>query len=268
MNTKDRIFNYWLTKCRIIKDDHFRSSVCKHLMGIFEKSKCSKRDYSDALKYINRIENTPIKIKSLTALSSSAIKKGIINEVEEKVKENIDSFILDIVDGDWNKVSLYFYVCNKLYDVDIITSNHFKEKAISMRKSSDLVNDSINNYMTHTSDLIIKSIYVLSKHQLVPDDKLNLALNFISFIPSRLYKVSQLSRLASVYQKNSFPDKAKHIIDNYLIPALDNNSGYNNVEFTISCEASLPSNIYISHNVFDYFTKNINKKEISLEVIK
>ncbi|MEZ8971274.1 hypothetical protein AB6E36_12335 [Vibrio cyclitrophicus] len=257
---KDRIFNYWLTKCRIIKDDHFRSSVCKHLMGIFEKSKCSKRDYSDALKYINRIENTPIKIKSLTALSSSAIKKGIINEVEEKVKENIDSFILDIVDGDWNKVSLYFYVCNKLYDVDIITSNHFKEKAISMRKSSDLVNDSINNYMTHTSDLIIRSIYVLSKHQLVPDDKLNLALNFISFIPSRLYKVSQLSRLASVYQKNSFPDKAKHIIDNYLIPALDNNSGYNNVEFTISCEASLPVIYYYSSDVFDlYFTK-INKR--------
>ncbi|EHK0037010.1 ATP-binding protein [Vibrio parahaemolyticus] len=265
---RERVFNYWYSNCLTIRDDYYRSIVCKYLVRIFDKSKCSKRDYHDAIKYIKKLDNTPIKIKGLTNLSVSALRKEIINEFPSDVFTYLNSYIDDLVDGVWNKISLCFYISNKLFDVDVEKSNHFKNKAIELRKEHKILNGSVNNYITHTSDLIIRAVYVLSKYNLVTEDKLNLVLGFINFIPSELFKIAQFSRLVSTFQKNGISEKEKYIIDNYLIPCLERIKHTDSLEYTIACEVSLP--VIFCHNseLFNfYFNKIRNKSKLRSDII-
>ena len=248
-----------LEHIRYIKDEHYKVDVYKALVKNITKLDLSKGDFTKVFKVIKRIEHRRLKAKCLTDVARISIEKGTYNEVPVDILQKIDESLL-LIDGDWNKINTAFYIYERLSKFDRNAALKFKELAIKLRTRSPINNQHVVEYLYSSISLSIRSLFILAKYKIDDQNSFELVINAIKKIPSNALKTKLFSILTSAYQKNSNVEKPKIIIEDYIIPLLDEYPVQPSAEYNYCSSWALPILALYKTSIYEKYLHKIGPK--------
>ncbi|SDM05921.1 hypothetical protein SAMN05192555_1094 [Franzmannia pantelleriensis] len=211
---------------RHIRVPQHRDECILHVISHLSKHEpISKNDFKKVVKLALRSKNS----SNICKFSSNLIqllrnKKITLEEQESKLRDSMIQ-AWDHLDGECVRIDHAFKISNVVSQSDTSLSEEYVQRAIDLRREASVDNEEVLHAYVSSIDLQIRSLFFLVRSSTYDEDDVIVLLEQIGKISSVGLRAKQLSRLVSVFQKNSKEGEARKIIEDHILPLFDSLGG-------------------------------------------
>lgn len=254
LNIRDVVQNI-----RDIKDKDYKADSAIAFFEYLSKNEhsVSRAELDKLIRLRNRFKDNLVITQLNTCLLQIMKKRGF--QLEDKRSLIIKSLeeAWQGLDGSWQKIDVAFKIHNKLYQSESGVATEFKGKAIELRKSENAVSADDMFAQGYSIDLAVRCFYFLCTQNLESDSDLQRICSLIRILPGKQIRIRLFSRLASAFHLTRKIDQFHSIVEQTLLPELD--------ELGNDYSHDLASAMVISGPIIFTYSKEIFDKK--LEVI-
>jgi len=214
-------------------------------------NKPTLKEYKKLVKLRNRVKDNLL-LYSLNTQLLLLLNK-ITADCSKQKKSAIEAIELvwNGIDGDWHKINAAYEIHNMLIESNRDLAIKYKNKAINLRLDNNADNAEVINSYVLSIDLVIRALYYLCLENIDTADDVEDIIKLIDTIPSRILRVKQLARLASVFHLTNKLAYFDELIEKYLIINIEEFGTVNSKELSVGFYWAAPILFLYQRNIFD-----------------
>tara|TARA_Y100000296_G_C5176756_1_gene260559 strand:- start:43 stop:4929 length:4887 start_codon:yes stop_codon:yes gene_type:complete len=257
IHDEEHSFNDLISIVKSIGNESFREDIYILLVRYFFDHYYSNKNKTKLKRLIFKIKSNYVKANCLIELIIGLYNKNSNPEIIDSLKDSL-KLTISKVDGFKNKTELYFKAHKELYSLDRELAVELKNEALDLKEKSLLRISDLDIFNKMSIDLSIRCIYELERLNLNNKTDIEFITSKAMSLGSDIDKCYYISRLISCFQKNNNTVQANLLIENSLIPILDNLKEDSEKEFVMCAYHSLPVIFRYQYDNFFYYFQSID----------